>query len=153
MVCFLLQGQELGLSIADVKETIEPRPLTRVFLVPDFVAGLMNLRGEVLAVLDLSLLLGLGERPLDAASRILVLRGRAPGRPVAAGLLVDGITEVRELDLAALHDLPSTLPADAAHFLRGVIRPADAPGRAILVLDVGRILDCERLKPFRRKAA
>ena len=150
LVCFLLGDQELGLAIGDVKETIELRPVTRLFLVPDFVAGLCNMRGEVLAVLDLAKLLGLGHHVPRPESRIVVLRGRAPGRPVAAGLLVDAITDVRHLPPEGMHDLPPTLPADAAMFLRGLARIGD---RAVMVLSVDKVLDCQALKPFRRKAA
>src|SRR5205085_1586047 len=74
-VCFHLAGQEFGLPIDEVKETIEPRPITRIFLVPDFIAGLINLRGDVLAVLDLG-------RVLDC-ERLRAFRHRSPAAGAA----------------------------------------------------------------------
>jgi chemotaxis signal transduction protein len=110
LLCFHVAGQDFGVPIGAVKETIPERPLTRLFLVPPFVAGLINLRGEVVAVLDLSVLLDL-ERKAEGGRRkapanIVILRasllagGRdarhAANRP-AAGLFVDRLAGVRDV--------------------------------------------------------
>ena len=148
LVCFFVDDQELGVDIADVRETIEPRPVTRVFLVPDFVAGLMNLRGDVLAVIDLARLLGFrGTAP--GAARVVIVRARIAGRLVSAGLLVDRLADVRDLAPGSLRPPPPTLPGSVGGLLRGVARAGDHP---LLVLDVERLLDHERLRPYRRRA-
>ncbi len=148
-MCFFLDGDEYGVPIAEVKETIAVRPLTRVFLVPDFVAGLINLRGEVVAVLDLARLLGLGRRKPGPDARIVILRGRGGGRPASAGLLVDRLSDVRDVDPNALHAPPATVEAEAAALVRGVARADDHP---LIVLDLARVFEAERLAPFRRRA-
>jgi purine-binding chemotaxis protein CheW len=136
-----LRGQELGVPIADVKETIELRPLTRVPLTPNVIAGLMNLRGEVVAVLDLAALLGL--RHAEAAeTRIVVLR-----RKKTAGVLVDELTGVRTIREADVVPPPPALPAAGAALLQGVVTLEDHP---LLLLDCQRLLEHETLRPFQR---
>jgi purine-binding chemotaxis protein CheW len=148
LVCFYLDDQELGVAITEVKETIEVRPITRVFLVPDFIAGLINLRGDVVAVIDLARLLGLPRRRATADARIVILRGRSPGKPVVAGLLVDRLSEVRDVEADALHAPPATLSTEAARFLLGVARAENHP---LLVLDLEHVFDSDKLKTFRRQ--
>ncbi|HUH04251.1 MAG TPA: chemotaxis protein CheW, partial [Kofleriaceae bacterium] len=60
LVCFFLAGQEYAAPITEVKETMLLRPITRVFLTPPWLAGIINLRGDVVAVIDLARLLGQG---------------------------------------------------------------------------------------------
>ncbi len=153
VVCFLLDGDEYGVPIAEVKETIALRPLTPLPLVPDFIAGVISLRGEVVAVLDLGRLLGLPSRMRRAAfgpdARIVILRVTSGGRPASAGLLVDRLSEVRHLDGEALRPPPATAPGEAAALVRGVARVDDRP---LAVLDLGRAFDSERILRFRRRA-
>ena len=164
LLCFHVAGQDFGVPIGAVKETIPERPLTRLFLVPPFVAGLINLRGEVVAVLDLAELLGLASssthRRDDPDAAILILRassaeagGRA-GERAAAGLLVDALRGARDIPLHELRPPPATLEAEAASYLRGVVTISDEHGapRPLALLDPERVLDTERLRPFRRRA-
>jgi purine-binding chemotaxis protein CheW len=161
LLCFHACGQDFGLPIAAVKETIPERPLTRLFLVPPFVAGLINLRGEVVAVLDLGALLGL---PAEARRRretrnIVILRGtelpgaraarHAAGR-AAAGLLVDGLDGVRDLGDDERQPPPSTLAAEPAAYLDGVAAVGEPP-RPLMLLAPERILGSPRLAPYRRE--
>ena len=148
-VCFFLAGEEYGVAIGEVKETIAVRPITRLFLVPDFIAGLINLRGEVVAVIDLGRLLGHALRAPSLDARIVILRGRGSGQPAPAGLLVDRLADVRAIDPTALRAPPATVPSDTAILFRGVARADDHP---LTVLDLPRIFATERLTQFRRRA-
>jgi chemotaxis signal transduction protein len=158
LVCFELAGQAFGLPIRAVKETLPMRPLTRVCLVPSLIGGLMNLRGEVVAVLDLAQLVGLPHqlpRSGDPDAAVVILRvpdswgGRGGGR-AACGLAVDRLLGVRDVAPDALRDAPPSLEAEAASYLRGVARMGDPPA-ALAVLDPERVLAAERLKPYRRR--
>jgi purine-binding chemotaxis protein CheW len=143
LVCFEVRGERFGASITSVKETLVLRPITRVFLVPPFVAGLVNLRGDVVAVLDLGVMLGLPEIGVTDDSRIVLVR--ASGR--SAGLLVDRLLEPRSYE--ALADPPATLAPETAALVAGVL--TEGGGVPLAVLDVDRLLDDERLRPFARK--
>ena len=168
LLCFHVAGQDFGVPIGAVKETIPERPLTRLFLVPPFVAGLINLRGEVVAVLDLATLLGLS-RDGDASARsdagrrsarnIVILRAsllggtrdtrHAANRP-AAGLWVDGLDGVRDVAEADVRPPPATLAAEPAGYLDGVAASGQPP-RPLLLLAPERVLGSPHLTPYRRE--
>lgn len=140
LVCFLLHGQEYAAPIADVIETLAVRPITRVFLTPDWVAGVMNLRGDVVAVLDLARLLGMPSALVTDESRIVLARHDDR----RAGLLVDGLAELRVLDLARLEPPPATLSSETAALLRGVAT-VDG-GEVVRVLDIAALFESERIR-------
>ncbi len=146
LVCFRLHAQEYGADITEVKETIPVRPITRVFLTPPWLAGIINLRGDVVAVLDLAQLLGLPASTVTDDSRIII--ARVDG--VVGGLLVDQLAELRTVQTAAVQPPPPTLSAEGAALLRGVIT-IDG-GAAVRVLDLPALFESERLRAFRRRA-
>ncbi|MDB4970546.1 MAG: purine-binding chemotaxis protein CheW [Myxococcales bacterium] len=147
------------MPIAAVKETIPERPLTRLGLVPPFVAGLINLRGEVVAVLDVGAMLGLGRDDRRKSRNIVILRANllvgardprnAANRP-GAGLLVDGLSGVRDVADGDLKPPPPTLAAEPASYLDGVIACGDPP-RPLLLLAPERLLGSPQLAPYRRE--
>jgi chemotaxis signal transduction protein len=157
LVCFELAGQAFGLPIRAVKETLPMRPLTQVCLVSPVVAGLMNLRGEVVAVLDLARMVGLAQRAERsvAESAVVILRapeswsGRAQER-AACGLAVDRLLGVKDVNENSLRQPPPSLDAEAASYLRGVCAVGEPPA-ALAVLDPERVLGSEQLKPYRRQ--
>ena len=162
LLCFHVAGQDFGVPIAAVKETIPERPLTRLFLVPPFVAGLINLRGEVVAVLDLAALLGLDraqESGRRAPKNIVILRAsllpdvrdvrHAANRP-AAGFWVDRLDGVRDLGDGEVRPPPPTLAAEPAGYLDGVAACGEPP-HPLLLLAPERVLGSPHLTPFRRE--
>jgi purine-binding chemotaxis protein CheW len=147
LVCFTLAGQLFGLPIRAVKETVPARPLTRVPLVPDVVAGLLNLRGDVVAVLDLLRMLKLPASS-DTAGHVLILRSPRSANRAVAALCVEELLGVREV--SDVHPPPATLAVETAQFLAGVAQDGDPP-RPLLIIDPTRVLDCEPLKPHRAR--
>jgi purine-binding chemotaxis protein CheW len=152
LVTFSLGGQTFGAPIRAVKETLPPRPVTPMFLVPPVVAGFINLRGEVVAVLDLARLLELeAAEPRAEARSVIILRsmGARSSDKAAAGLLVDRLLGVVSIAAADVRPPPTTLAAEPASYLRGVASHGDPP-RPLLLLDPERVLATDRLRPFRR---
>jgi chemotaxis signal transduction protein len=177
LLCFHVAGQDFGIPIGAVKETIPERPLTRLFLVPPFVAGLINLRGEVVAVIDLATLLGLSRdgdgdgSARDGSARdggrrnarnIVILRAsllagvrdarHAANRPTT-GLFVDGLDGVHDLADSDIRPAPPTLAAEPAGYLDGVAAAArdGGPPRPLLLLAPERVLGSPHLTPYRRE--
>jgi len=147
LVCFDLGGRELAASIDEVRETVDMRPITPVFRTPPCVAGITNLRGEILAVLDVALLLGLPPSRRDPSTRILVVDAEPPDdRPVrSAGLLVDRLGPIRDIGAGDIVPVPVTMPASEAALLEGIV-PLDT--HPLAVLDLHRVLDAPSLAPF-----
>ena len=141
LVCFALGGRELAAPIEQVRETLELRPITPLFRMPPSVAGITNLRGEILAVLDVGVLLGFSPTRRDASARILVCE--VEGR--SAGLLVERLGPLRDVPSQALAPAPPTMPSEIAALLHGVVSLQTHP---LPVLDVARLLDAPPLRPF-----
>ena len=139
LVCFFLHGQEYAAEISAVVETLAVRPITRVFLTPPWLSGIMNLRGDVVAVLDLARLLAMPPTLITDESRVVL--ARHDGR--RAGLLVDGLAELRTVDLAALEPAPATLPADVASLLRGLLT---VPEGVVRVLDLPSLFESDKVR-------
>ncbi len=148
LVCFFLQGRELGVDIRAVKETMVLRPITRVFLTPDWVAGIINLRGDVVAVIDLARFLGLSRTRPSQDTRIIVMRGEGK----TAGLLVDRLGDVRSVAPTAIQPTPSGAGngEPGADLVRGVATVGD-DARPLAVLDLERLWNSERIKQFERR--
>lgn len=138
VVCFVTAGQHFAVPIQQVKETVAMRPITRVFLTPPFVKGVTNLRGEIVAVLDLALLIGLGRQEADHTSKIVIARARGKNW----GLLVQEMTGVRPYVQEELQDAVELL-GQHPDWVLGVL-PSGGPPSA--VLDMDRLLDFEPVR-------
>lgn len=132
-----LAGQEFTVPISAVEEIVPVPPLTKVFQTPPFVAGIMNLRGHIVGVLDLALLMGMSRTMVGKETRILVVRARDRN----AGLFVDRVLGTCAFDAGKVEPAPgSTGPGDA--YLAGIVQIKGCP---IPLLDVEKVLYTEAL--------
>lgn len=141
-----------GIPIQEIQEIIGARPLTRIFRAHPAVGGVTSLRGEILPVLELSVLLGLqGTALVDPGGEARIVVVREPeGARRRAGLRVDGLGPVRELPrgVEGLDPVPATVAAKTRALLRGVL--SEPPLCA--VLDVRALLDAPELLPLSGRA-
>jgi purine-binding chemotaxis protein CheW len=131
---FFVRGMFLGLEVTCIQEVIRYQPLTVVPLTPSVIAGLMNLRGQIVTAIDLRHRLGLPAREADERPINVVVR-TADG---AVSLLVDEIGDVIEVDEASFERPPETLGDEARELIRGAYK---LKGRLLLVLDAARTVD------------
>jgi purine-binding chemotaxis protein CheW len=128
-VCtFLLEGLLFGIEVELVQEVIRFQPLSTVPLAPPEIAGLINLRGQIVAALDLRRRLGLPARSQATLPANLVVRTR--DGPLS--LLVDEIGEVTEVDQEQIESLPGTIDPQVQALLRGVYQLGNS---LLLLLD------------------
>jgi purine-binding chemotaxis protein CheW len=130
----ILAGRRYGVDVARVREVVRGLPLTRVPLAPAHVAGLLNLRGQVLSAMDLRRRLGLPERPADAETTLVVVEA-AEG---ALGLQVDEVGQVLEAYAELFETPPETLDAGARGPVAGAYKLSSG---LLLALDLDRVLD------------
>ena len=133
---FFLDGHVFGTPVPKVQEVIQHQEMTRVPLAPDVVSGLINLRGQIVAAVDLRRRLGLPDRPAGQLAMNVVVR-TSDG---AVSLLVDEIGDVIEVDEQTLEAPPETLQGFAREVVRGVYKLS---GRLLLALDIDRVVDLE----------
>jgi purine-binding chemotaxis protein CheW len=129
----MIGGQLFGLPILRVQDVFAPERLTRVPLAPPEVAGILNLRGRIVTLIDLRCLLGLEDR-------------KGEGQPMAVGvehggesygLLIDSVGEVLKLDDASREPNPINLDPRLARMSAGIHR---LDGQLLMVVDVDHVL-------------
>lgn len=135
MVTFELDGRLYGVDVHAVQEVLRGLTRTRVPLAPTSLAGLINLRGQVLAAMDLREQLGLPSRAEDAPEPMLVVI-RVDGEPIA--LLVDRIGAVVDVSADSFEAPPDTLTGPTRELIRGAYK---LEGQLLLALDVERAVD------------
>ena len=138
-VVFRLGEEEFGVPVAEVEEVLRmPASLTPVPNAPAMVEGVINLRGQVLPVVDQRRRFGLPERPHSGGERIMVFRVGG----LRAGFIVDAVTEVLRAPPEAVGPAPDLARDQASPLVARVVNMASR-GRLVLVLDTARLLDRE----------
>jgi purine-binding chemotaxis protein CheW len=135
---FALDGLTCGVEVLRVQEVIRYQQMTQVPLAHPVVAGLINLRGQVVTAVDLRRRLGLGERDETSEPMNVVVRTHDG----AVSMLVDEIGDVLEADPATFEPAPDTLSGPLADLVTGVYK---LDGGLLLVLDTDRVLQLETL--------
>jgi purine-binding chemotaxis protein CheW len=123
----------LGLDISYVQEINRTIGLTRVPLGPPCVRGVMNLRGEVVTMLDLRTLMGI--KPIEASSKTRNLILKCDGE--VFGLLVDGVADILTIEAAQITPPPSNLSMAESRLIRGVYQSERA---LVMLIDPREIL-------------
>ncbi|ABL83103.1 MULTISPECIES: chemotaxis protein CheW [unclassified Nocardioides] len=131
MVTFTLDGHLYGVDVEAVQEVLRGQTRTRIPLSPVTLAGLINLRGQVLSAIDLRALLDLPDRDGDTEPMLVVIR--VAGEPVA--LMVDTIGSVVDVDDDQFEPPPDTLVGVSRDLLLGAYK---LEGELLLALDVDR---------------
>lgn len=139
IVVLRLLDEEFGLPINSVQEIVRVPALAPVPQAPALVAGMMNLHGAVIPVLNPRQRLGMAETASHAAQRILVVSWQGE----RTGILVDGVSAVLPVRDADFEITPQFVHAHA-HLVQRVAHLAD--GRMLLMLDLARLLDEEAMR-------
>jgi purine-binding chemotaxis protein CheW len=133
-VTAMIGGQLFGLPIMRVQDVFIPERLTRVPLAPPEIAGILNLRGSIVTLIDMRRRFGLGERNDDDAAMAIGVESRGE----SYGLLIDSVGEVLKLDDAEREPNPVNLDQRLARVSAGIHR---LDGQLLMVVDVDRVLD------------
>ncbi len=135
---FFLAGEEYGLEILKVSEIIGMQPITRVPRMPEFVRGVINLRGKVIPITDLRKKFGMSLDGVDDSCIIVVqMKG------VQTGIVVDRVSEVVAIVEADIEDAPTFGAGIHTEFLLGI---GKAGGRVKLLLDIDKVLATSELE-------
>lgn len=140
IVIFRLGDEEFGVDILQVREIEKlDQAVTRVPKSPAFVEGVINLRGEIVPIVDLRKRFGLVVRSLTSESRTIIVE--VNGNLV--GMIVDSVAEVFRINLSAVEESPQLTKGVDSYFLSGVAKLED---RLIILLNLERALSAEETK-------
>jgi purine-binding chemotaxis protein CheW len=138
---FAVGAESFGMEISSIKEIIEFRKPTDVPLMPPFMRGVINLRGRVVPVIDLSV--RFGRAALEAARRtciVIVVVGGGDAHDL--GVMVDAVSAVLEIAESDIEPAPSFGANLRADFIRAL---GKVDGRFVIILDVEKVLSLEEL--------
>ncbi len=139
---FKLADEVFALDVAQVREILDAGVVTRVPRTPEFMLGVINLRGAVVPVIDMRRKLGLpaGERTVNTS--IVVLDAHVEDERVVLGALVDSVQEVFELEPSQVEPPPRLGTHLRAGCLRGMGKRGD---RFVMLLDIDKVFDAADL--------
>ncbi|MFS2161643.1 chemotaxis protein CheW [Pseudomonas sp. Pseusp122] len=140
---FMLGGEMFAIAILGIKEIIEYGNLTVVPMMPAFVRGVINLRGAVVPVVDLSARFGRQNSDITRRSCVVIIEAAGgDGQPQDIGLLVDTVSAVMEIAASAIEPPPSFGARIRADFISGM---GKVEGKFVIVLDVDRVLSIDEM--------
>ncbi|HFE51833.1 MAG TPA: chemotaxis protein CheW [Bacteroidetes bacterium] len=142
LVSFFLGDEEYAIDVLKVQGIDRVSEITRVPRAPDFVQGVINLRGKIVPIIDLRSRIGLPPKEADRNSRVIVVD---MGREVV-GLRVDGVREVLRVPASVVEPPPDMTNAESNEFVEGMGKLED---RIILILNVDKILDSSERQALR----
>jgi purine-binding chemotaxis protein CheW len=142
IVTFQVGGEEYGLDIRFITEVVRPLKITALPRMPEFVEGVINLRGVIIPIVDLRKRFALAKiTDNHRTMRMLITRGAVPGAAGAGrellGLVVDRVDEVIHVPKHDIEPAPEAATGDQVDFITGMGKVGD---RLIIMLDITKIL-------------
>lgn len=139
---FILGGEMFAIGILNIKEIIEYGQLTSVPMMPEFIRGVINLRGSVVPVVDLSS--RFGRKPSETTRRtcIVIIETEAGGERQDIGVVVDSVSEVLEIPPTEIEPPPAFGARVRPDFISGM---GKVDGRFIIILNIGKVVSVDEL--------
>jgi purine-binding chemotaxis protein CheW len=139
---FNLAEEEFALDIAKVREVLDYTSITRVPKMPDFLRGVINLRGNVVPVVDLRMKLGMSATEKTVNTCIVIVEITMEGELIHMGALTDAVQEVLDLDSRQIEPPPRLGTNIRSEFIRGMGKRDD---HFLIILDIDKVLSDEDL--------
>ena len=139
---FILADEEYGIGILKVKEIIGMMPVTSVPQTPQYVKGVINLRGRVIPVIDLRLRFGLESADYTERTCIIVVEIQGSTGHVVIGIVVDSVSEVLNIKGEDIEDAPTFGTKLNTDYILGM---AKIDGGVKILLDIDRVLNEEEI--------
>lgn len=136
LVTFKVGSEEFGIEIFSVKEIIRMLNITKVPKAPDFVEGVVNLRGKVIPIIDMRKRFGMDSLNHDKHTRIVVVEMEN----VMVGYVVDAVSEVLRIPSDTVEPPPSVVAGIDAEYINGV---GKLENRLLIMLDLNKLLKTE----------
>jgi purine-binding chemotaxis protein CheW len=147
---FRLENEEFGLEILKVQEIIQMQAITRVPRTPEFVRGVINLRGKVIPVVDLRMKFGISRAEDTEKTCIVVVQIRHSDGVVVMGTIIDEVREVLDIPGGSIEDTPSFGASIDTEFILGMGKI----GQSVkILLDIDKVLSGAEIQHIQAAAA
>ncbi|MBQ9452523.1 MAG: chemotaxis protein CheW [Desulfovibrio sp.] len=139
LVTFSIGEEEFGVNILKVQEIIRTMEITKVPRAPEFVVGVINLRGKVIPIIDLRRRFGLAFKAPDKNTRIIVIEINS----IIVGFVVDAVSEVLRIPTSTVEPPPPVVAGVDSDYVSGVGKLHD---RLLILLDLDKLLSSEDIE-------
>lgn len=147
---FKLGHEEYGLEILKVQEIIKMMDITTVPRTPEFIKGVINLRGKVIPVVDLRLKFGMDEKEATDMTCVIVVQVAKADSIVTMGIIVDQVSEVLDIVAEEIEPAPAMGAATDTEFILGM---AKSRGTVKILLDIDKVLSTSDMEAISGAAA
>ena len=147
---FRLSGESYGLSVLKIREIIRLPDITAVAQMPDYVRGVINLRGKIIPVVDMRVKFGMGAAAATERTCIIVVRVQTANQAIQMGLVVDDVEEVINI---AGNDIEETPDFGAKVDTDYILGMAKIKGRVKTLLDIDRVVSAEAAEQLHAAAS
>lgn len=142
LLTFSLGGEGYGVSILKVKEIIGMLDITPVPRTPEFIKGVINLRGKIIPVMDLRVKFGMEEQTYNERTCIIVVEIKINGNDRLLGVVVDMVSEVVNITSDQIEPPPEYGTNVEHNFILGIGKIKD---RVVIILDIDEVFLCEEI--------
>ncbi len=144
---FIMASEEYGVDILCVQEIRGWEPCTLLPNTPEYIKGVINLRGTVVPIVDLRQRFGLPAKEYGATTVVIVVKVEIRGKSRVMGLVVDAVADVHTVPQDKINAPPDIGDDTNISFIRGL---ADVSGKMIILLEADLLLDLEELPDIQR---
>ena len=139
---FILDGELFAIDISGVREVLDFTKVTRVPCMPDFMMGVINLRGSVVPVIDMKKKFGMSPVEKTVNTCIIIIEIYLDGENIILGVLADSVQEVFELGEKDINEPPKIGTGFNGEFMKGMGKKGDD---FVIILDINRIFSAGEL--------
>lgn len=140
---FKLHDEVFGVDVAQVREILDSVKITKVPQTPDFMCGVINLRGSVVPVVDMNQKFGMNRTERTVNTCIVVVEVKIENENTILGALVDSVQEVFELEPQDIEPAPRIGTKLNTDFIKGMGKRED---NFIIILDIDKVFSTEELE-------
>ncbi len=147
---FKLAAEIFAFDVAKVREILELTTITKVPQTPEFMRGVINLRGSVVPVIDLKLDFAMQRTEQTINTCIIVVEVNLNGEPIVLGILADSVQEVVEMEPNLIEPAPKLGTKLNTEFIKGMGKVGDA---FVMILDIDKVFSAEELTDLKENTA
>jgi len=139
---FELSDEELAVPVMNIREIIRYGKLTKMPMVPDFIEGVINLRGSVVPVINLASKFALENKNADKRTCIIIMEVDIEDDSVVMGIVVDKVLQVLEIPDDEIEPTPTLGAKIQTNFIKGMAKKEDG---FTIILDISQVLSAEEI--------
>ncbi|NGZ29239.1 MAG: chemotaxis protein CheW [Magnetococcales bacterium] len=142
LLTFRLREELFAIPIRNVREVLKPSKITHIPAAPEFLKGVINVRGNVVPVVDLQIKFRMPATVLGKSSRVIIVESRVGDKDLILGALADSVDEVIDMETSQIEPPPPVGIDLDSRFIQGIGKRGE---EFIILLEVGKVFSVEEL--------